>query len=320
MVCSKCAVCGVRCAINNRVCRVCLALRARGSACGSYRRFCGLPDALPLPLPGFARPVLVGAWSLAAPALPRGSLPHRWWRAQLSSANSSSSASFSATCPPPPPSPPLPSPLPDRTPLSAFASLGLHGDSGVLSCNSTTSASAAGTNWRSRHRFCRQHAAGAPTMGRTGLPLVPRCGRGCRQFLRAFFLRHFRSSSARIRSSSAESFCSSDTIFSSPSRSFSSRYSRARADSSRFSIYLTPPLFLRVHFVPIRLPLLMRLLYCMRLLRFFIFFVFHLFLLLVSSPVILLFFFYFCCRFYPQWYHPYIFFCFCGFFCGCCYC
>jgi hypothetical protein len=39
-------------------------------------------------------------------------------------------------------------------------------------------------------------------------------------------------------------------------------------------IYLTPPLFLRVHFVPIRLPLLMRLYTGMRLLRFFIFFVF----------------------------------------------
>jgi hypothetical protein len=44
-------------------------------------------------------------------------------------------------------------------------------------------------------------------MGRTGLPPLrtpDHAGAdGCRQFLRAFFLRHFRSSSARIRSSSA---------------------------------------------------------------------------------------------------------------------
>jgi hypothetical protein len=81
---------------------------------------------LPLPLPGFARPFSCGCVSLAglrAPALPRGSLRliagdglpvvlRQLLLLRLSANTRSASAA----------SPPLPSPLPDRTPLSAFAS------------------------------------------------------------------------------------------------------------------------------------------------------------------------------------------------------
>jgi hypothetical protein len=278
-------VCGVRCAINNRVCRVCLALRGAAFArVALIAASAGLPDALAPALAGLCAPVLVRLCVSCRSSRPRASSrissPHRWWRA--------------SSCPPPtPPPPPLRQhPLRLRR-LSAFALAASRSDSSLRLRVFSVSTGTAGFSRatpppprrrnelrRSRHRFCgRQHFRGGctPQGGRGCRRFVPRpCGRGrgCRQFLRAFFLRQW-SSSARIRSSSAESFCSSDTIFSSPSRSFSSRYSRARAVLLGFSvIYLTPPLFLRVHFVPIRLPLLMRLLYGMRLLRFFIFFVF----------------------------------------------
>jgi hypothetical protein len=227
----------VRCAINNRVCRVCLSTR-RGFARVALIAASGL-FLTPLPaLAGLCAPVLVRLCLLPVFAPPASS---RIFASSLVTASS---------CPPPtPPPPPLRQHLPASAALSAFALAASRSDS-LSAFASSRSRGDRGSLVQLHHlrlpagnelAQCtasgRQHsAAGAlphngrlpplrtPTMrARTGLPPVPARSSSA----------NFRSSSARIRSSSAESFCSSDTIFSSPSRSFSSRYSRARADSSR---------------------------------------------------------------------------------------
>jgi hypothetical protein len=256
-------VCGV---INNRVCRVCLALRAARFARVALIAASAGPDAL-APAAGLYASCL---W--CAPGSLAGSpdLAHRWSAPvvlrQLRLLRQHLPASAA--------SPPLPSPLPDRpSPPSRSRS---HGDSGVLCATPPPPPLR-----RERTRAVGTASAAFPRR------VHPQWGgRGCRRLYpdhagadgaaasscARSSSANFRSSSARIRSSSAESFCSSDTIFSSPSQfSVPDILVLVRILSV---IYLTPPLFLRVHFVPIRLPLLMRLLYGYASLRFFIFFVF----------------------------------------------
>jgi hypothetical protein len=171
--------------INNRVCRVCLALRAARFARVALIAASAGPDAL------------APAARLYASCL---------WCAPGFSCRFPDLASslIGSSCPPPtPPPPPTPARLrrlsafalaASRSTLSAFALLGLTGDSGVLCATPPPPplrrerTRAVGTASAAFPR--RVH----PTMGGRLPPLVPRpCGRGrgCRQFLRAFFLRQF---------------------------------------------------------------------------------------------------------------------------------